>query len=285
MEELNHGMEIFILGMEFQNPDVEISNPAMEIVDYFMENSIPSMLFSNRIEEKIIPCFIPNNFYFCTLINYVMKTIKQMLLSVLLFAATMAFGQGQINLMNGKIIKMDSVVGKVDNEVIYLPVGEKKAKTIAFHKIYSINHSNGSEEVFYIYDSLNNGDMTVPHMKSYILGRQNARENYHAPSSSLGGVIIGGASAVFGIVYGPVPLAMYCLVASLHYPNVAHQEFSDKAMLDDPYYLYGYQIYAKRKKMRNAFVIGGISFGISFAVLVNNRKTLDGRINKFFGIK
>ncbi len=191
-------------------------------------------------------------------------------------------GQSQINLMNGKIIKIDSVVGKVDNEVIFLRPGEKKAETIPFKKIFSINYANDFEEVYYVYDSINNADMTIPHMKSYILGRQNARDYYHAPTSTFGGIIIGSASSILGLVYGPVPIAMYSVIASLHYPNVKHQEFVDKTMVDDPYYQYGYQIRAKRQKMKNAFITSAICFGICYAITAKNTSVVEKDIDHFF---
>ncbi len=209
---------------------------------------------------------------------------KHTLLLFLFFFAHLADGQDRINLFNGKVIRVDSVAGRKENEMVYFPVGNKEAETINVSKIFSIIYANGTEDVFYIYDSLNNGDMTVPHMRSYIMGRRNAAENYHAPTASIGGIVFGGASAILGLVYGPVPIAMYCLLASKHYPNVAHQEFSDINMLDDTYYLYGYQIKAKRKKLKNAFVASAISFGISFMVLVKNNRLIDKELNKRFGI-
>jgi hypothetical protein len=211
-----------------------------------------------------------------------MKLKPITLLILMVTFSGIAFGQGQINLMNGKIIKIDSVVGKVDNEVIYHRPGEKNNETIGFKKIFSINHPNGNEEIYYVYDSINNADMTVPHEKSYILGRQNARENYHAPTATFGGIIIGSASSILGLVYGPVPIAMYSVIASLHYPNVAHQEFSDKAMVDDPYYQYGYQIRAKRQKMKNAFISSAICFGILYAITKKNTSAVEKDIDKFF---
>ena len=210
---------------------------------------------------------------------------KHVLLLFLFFVANLAVGQGQINLLDGKVIKTDSVVGKKENKLVYFPAGQKQAKTIKSKKIFSINYANGTEDVFYVYDPLNNGDMTVPHMRSYIMGRKNADEYYHAPTASFGGVLFGGASAILGVVYGPVPVAMYCLLATKHYPNVAHQEFSDQTMLNDEYYLYGYQIRAKRQKLKNAFIASAISFGISFAIMVNNRKTLNDKIDTFLGIR
>jgi len=124
--------------------------------------------------------------------------------------------------------------------------------------------------------------MTIPHMRSYILGRKNANENYIAPTATIGGLIIGSASALLGIIYGPIPVAMYCVIASRHYPNVAHQEFSDKNMLNDEYYLYGYQIRAKRQKMKNAFIGCAISFGVTFPFLVKNNALVDKQISKLF---
>ena len=209
-----------------------------------------------------------------------MKYPNIFFLAILLSIAGIAFGQGQINLLNGRIIKIDSVAGKVDNKVIYLPAGEKKLSNIASRKIFSISFANGREDIFYVYDSLNNGDMTVPHMKSYILGRQNASENYHAPTASIGGIIFGGASSILGIIYGPVPIALYSVIASLHYPNVSHQEFCDKNMLNDDYYLYGYQIKVKRKKLKNAFLYSAISFGICYAITAKNTSVVEKDIDK-----
>ena len=210
---------------------------------------------------------------------------KNALILILLFVMTkVVIGQVQINLMNGDVIKTDSVTGKVDNKLIYFSAGKKHSKSIKTKKVFSINYASGTEEFLYHPDTTTGNDFTIPQMRSYIMGYKNANDNYYAPTASIGGVVFGGASAIFGVVYGPIPLALYAVLAARHYPNVAHQEFCDQNMLKDEYYLYGYQIRAKRQKLKNAFIAGAISFGFSFAVLVKNNKLIDKELTKRFGI-
>lgn len=200
---------------------------------------------------------------------------------ILFILSLTVFGQGKIYLFNGNQISVDSIGSKdINNNFHYTKPGSQSLHKIKAKKIFSIENKDGKEDVLFKPDTAN-GDFPIPQMKSYLIGVHDSRETYQAPNATFGGVLVGTASGFLGIIYGPVPVALYAAIVSVRYPTVANQPIVNTSMVNDEYYQYGYQIYAKRKKLKNAAISGGISLITSFIILKKYNQQIDSGWLKF----
>ncbi|MFM1876456.1 MAG: hypothetical protein RL266_2193 [Bacteroidota bacterium] len=148
------------------------------------------------------------------------------------------------------------------------------SKRISRDLVFSILHSDNSEEVVYNADTLGyfadgeaEVDYGVTEMRSYIAGRQAGRKHNTAFDMILG-VGVGTISAAVGSFWGPSIPAGTVIVTSIANVKIKNKAGIDQALLDDPAFRDGYDRSAKRKKAWN-FIKGSVA-GLSFGLLVGD---------------
>jgi hypothetical protein len=153
-------------------------------------------------------------------------------------------------------------------------VQKKYTDRISRDLVFSILHSDNSEEVVYNADTLGyfadgeaEVDYGVTEMRSYIAGRQAGRKHNTAFDMILG-VGVGTISAAVGSFWGPSIPAGTVIVTSIANVKIKNKAGIDQALLDDPAFRDGYDRSAKRKKAWN-FIKGSIA-GLSFGLLVGD---------------
>jgi len=174
------------------------------------------------------------------------------------------FGQGQINLLNGKQIKADSIKANGDKFTYFKP-NKQKEKSLKKDDVFSINYPDGKEEFVFVPDTVD-GDINLNQMKFVIKGEQDARKYYHAPTATLGGVVVGVASGYFAY-YGVIVPALSGVVTGLHQPHDYKRHVKDTLLTNNQFYVYGYRSIARKKKVKNALISGYISLTGSFIAL------------------
>ncbi len=193
---------------------------------------------------------------------------KTSLLFLLLIPAIFVHGQGKINLMNGKIIAFDTISKGNMEKFNYVSHDTKKVSAIKVSRIFSINYNDGKEELFFVADSTVS-DFSVPQMREFVKGEQDCRLNYKPKAATVGGIIVGGAAGILGIFYGPVLPAIYATIVSASPPpDITKKPYADKILMNSDYYAYGFEMAARKKKLKNSLLGGGIGFGISVTAFI-----------------
>jgi hypothetical protein len=187
------------------------------------------------------------------------------LMMVLVTLSFVADAQGKLNLMNGKIILFDSI-GKAGNEKYIYAIhanNESYSYTIGKRRIFSIVFADGREEIIFTSDSTIS-DLNVPQMKDFVKGEQDCWKYYKPKMVTVGGLVIGAGAGILGF-YGPFFPAFYAIIETASAPpDIAKEPYADKAYANNEFYAYGFEIAAKKKKLKNALYGGGISFVTSF---------------------
>lgn len=200
------------------------------------------------------------------------NNLRFFLLSITLFASISSFSQGQINLLNGKQIKADSIKADGD-KFVYYNTAKQKEKTIKKDDIFSINYPDGKEDFIFVPDTAS-GDINLNQMKFFIKGEQDARKYYHAPTATIEGIIIGAGSGYFAY-YGIIVPALNGVGVGLHQPQDFKRHISDTLLTNNQFYTYGYRSVARKKKVNNSLIGGYISLTVSLFTLGLYNKQID----------
>jgi len=198
--------------------------------------------------------------------------LRFLLLSIPFLLSFSSLGQGQINLLNGKQIKADSIKSQGDKFVYFNP-NKLNEKSVKRDNIFSINYPDGKEDFIFVPDTAS-GDINLDQMKFFIKGEQDARKYYHAPTATIEGIVIGAGSGYFAY-YGIIVPALNAVGAGLHTPNIMKQHVSDTALARNQFYAYGYQSIARKRKVNNSLISGGISLTVSLFTLGFFNKQID----------
>ena len=178
-----------------------------------------------------------------------------------------SFSQDTLLLLNGKVL--NGKIFAMDDETIYFNTfGKKKLNVIDRDEIFSVKRKNGFNLMYYKQDTAIGNDFTVGQMRKYILGEQQAMKFYKSPLSTTGGIVSGIAGIVFLDFWGlPVP-ALYTIIVSSKKPKIKKKYLINTDLINNQYFVNGYQSYAKHKKAKNAIKGGIIGLAASVGAMM-----------------
>lgn len=192
-----------------------------------------------------------------------------LLLALLGITARAQDGGDKIVLLSGKVLDNVQVTTFTEIQIKYVDRNSRK-KTERFidkYRVFSVEYSNGKEEVIYEYDTLMENDFTVDEMRHFIQGEQDAMAYYHPRLNTLlAGVLsaAGGYALASSFFVVTVPFAS-TVIASLPKVKIRPEKVSDPKLLAQPTYILGYERVAKSHKIQNALKgsVLGVAAGIS----------------------
>lgn len=190
-------------------------------------------------------------------------------LRIVLFLLFLCLGfnttaQDTLFLLGGKTIVARNIeVGGY--RVSYMGLKEgSKLKSVRIENLFSIKHANGSEQMFYVPDSLEEDDFTVDQMRMFIRGEQDALAYYKNTPNKLAAFAAGGGVSLFGF-YGIIGPAIYSTVVGSFSPDMSKQKVSDPALIQVEEYREGYQRKVRDKKIKNSLLFGLAGFAVGVA--------------------
>jgi hypothetical protein len=186
----------------------------------------------------------------------------------LLFFCLISFAvhaQSKIVKLNGRTVDIKSYSLKGD-WLFYVKHDEAKEKQRKMERfdVFSVLKDDGSEEIIYDPDTVNEGDPSIEQVRRYIKGEQYGMQMYHPSWTKPAGVASGIGSGFIGF-YGPPFVFGYALVAgSIPVKKIPPSDSIDSAVFNSDEFITGYRRYARNKKMRDGLIWGGVAFAISF---------------------
>jgi hypothetical protein len=185
------------------------------------------------------------------------------LLSVFLIEP--ACGQGKLVFLNGKEKRF--VTAEVKGEyIVYQPEGAKEGVTKRADRfnVFSILKDNGTEEIVYSPDTIDDGDPTIAEVREYIKGENHADSVYKKPMNLISGIGVGLASSAAGFYGIPIPIA-YSTVIGQFNPKLPKSEQINNY---SEAFVAGYQKKARNKKIKSSLLGGVIGFSVGIASLI-----------------
>jgi hypothetical protein len=196
-----------------------------------------------------------------------MKKIASILLTMLAFVQVSS-AQDVIQLMNGKEKKViyDSQVA--DNVYYFKKEGGRKHK-LDREDVFRVFKKNGDTVYVYVQDTLLENEYTVNEIERMINGQKEARKYYKPYWNMAGGFCAGGVGAFLGF-WSFIPPAVYATIIGIREANSANFVVSDDNLYDDEFFLEGYEIGARAKKIKYALIgsLAGIATGVSILYII-----------------
>lgn len=181
------------------------------------------------------------------------------------------FSQDSILLLSGEIFPAKNIEIVENENLIKFQNKRGKEKNIELDYIFSVRNANGSENVIYKESVIEDENITIESMRSFVNGAYTARKQYRAPLATISGFVIG-AGSVFAfpmvgapIFYSPVLPAGYSAVIGSTNPCESRIVKRNPTAENDEYYIRGYKEMANQKRVSNT-VKGGL-LGIAASII------------------
>jgi len=197
----------------------------------------------------------------------------QRLLAILFFVAlpSLVFSQDKILLLNGHEFNC-ALVSDTTTEIVYTVTkknGKVKSYNVAKEDVFSYTPSGKSEIILYAQDTIFGNYYTPEGMRVYMMGANDARNNFKAHHITIIGYAICGSLAYFGnagyiTTLGP-PL-LYTVGQLIGKIKIREQYMSDKRVKYNDFYADGFEPGARSTRIKKA-LIGGFSGAASGALL------------------
>lgn len=173
--------------------------------------------------------------------------------------------------MNGRVINA-RILGQSTFGIRYQQT-KKSGKVVEVDEpsfdVFSVIDSTGKEKVWYFHDPAFGNDLTVPEMRSFIKGEQDARNGYNPLWTTIGGFAFGSGMTVFlqsemvSLLYP----AAYAGLMALPRVHVTPGSVTDPLMEGDPNYAYGYAQVGRTKRVLRG--MGATLLGVATGFAVN----------------
>jgi hypothetical protein len=187
------------------------------------------------------------------------------------YFGTKSYSQDTIYLMSGK--KQEVKVKEIDlNNNGYISYEIKKKnktrnKFIEKEDVYSISYYNNKKEIIYKSDSVKGFILDQNQMNDFIIGEQDAWNNYKTPKLIIAGGVLSGMTVGFFGIYGILLPASYTAVISFANPKIQLDNTKQPYKENLDYYKMGFTSIAKSKNIKST-IIGGISGIFTAAILI-----------------
>ncbi|MGB3527171.1 MAG: hypothetical protein WBB32_14515 [Flavobacteriales bacterium] len=195
-------------------------------------------------------------------------------LSLMLCLATVR-AQDKINLMNGQVLE-GQVIGQSSLEIRYLvPHKHKRVERAEpTSSVFSVVDSLGHEKVWYFMDTLFGNDYTIPQMRWFIKGEQDARKGYRPILPVLGGFVLGaGLTMALDLEVNSLLIPpIYAGAMSFPRVYVTRGSITDPNMEGDPIYATGYSAVGRPKRVVRSLLSSAVGVVVGLAM---NRYVID----------
>jgi hypothetical protein len=173
--------------------------------------------------------------------------------------------QDTIVFMSGKILPVKNITLS-GYTIAYRTIEKDKLKKISPENVFSIQYADGTERVIFTPDPSDSLEYTVPQMRMFIKGEQDASLYYKNHVNKAAAFIIGGGASLFAI-YGLVVPAAYATVVGAFSPGMHRMKVSDTMLLNDQDYREGYKSKVRNRKIRNSLISGFLGFAAGAVIL------------------
>jgi hypothetical protein len=197
--------------------------------------------------------------------------MRNLLLILCVISSLGVLAQDKLLLMNGRIIDVKNV-SPSGYIIAYRTTAKNKLKKIDTDRVFSIQYADGSEKVVFTPNPQDSLEYTVPQMRMYIKGEQDASLYYKNTLNKAASFAIGGGAALLAI-YGIIIPPIYSTVVGAFSPNMEKMKVSDPALLNDQDYREGYKTKVRNRKIRNSLISGFIGFAVgvvTYSVISQN---------------
>lgn len=148
-------------------------------------------------------------------------------------------------------------------------------------RLFGIKYGNGTERIYYYYDTLVGNYFTVEETKKFIYGEHDAIKGYKPRLDMAGGFLIGLGSTIKDSLFSiptilvPIPILAFTALVTL-VPRVRgnKKKITNVAYLKEDSYLIGYERVARKKKCFYALTggVAGLLTGVAINTLLLGQK-------------
>lgn len=191
------------------------------------------------------------------------------LLFLPIFLSQTTIGQDKILLQNGSVIECD--IEQLDDSVIHFGRTTKKGKqiisNIETYRAFSVVQA-GKESIMYVQDSMIGNLLTIPEMRLFINGEQDAMANYARGTDLLVGAgvgLLGGYMLTGNYLAIAVPLVTSIASTPVRI-NIARTSPASPELHNDANYALGYRRVAKSKRLFRVLYSGLVGSAVGFSL-------------------
>lgn len=164
-------------------------------------------------------------------------------------------------LLNGNVLVAEVIDTTNGVTSIKDPKNAKKNFIIENDRIFSITDSTG-EHVMYVYDTVIGNEFTIPEMRYFIYGEQDAEKGFKARGALFGNMALGAAAGVTGYFLCPLPPFAFTALSGMPKVKIKQSTVSNLEYLKQDAYLMGYERVARKKRKIRSLIGGGIGLGV-----------------------
>jgi len=182
--------------------------------------------------------------------------------------------QDTVFMMNGDVV-VTRILDTLPENVYCMhpkPTKKKPDRKLLMEKerIFSIKFSNGAERLCYKYDTMAGNFFTVPEMRCFVNGEQDASKYFRGRADFWGGLVVGLASGTFmprlgGTFWAYLPCFAYTGTTLLPIVKVRAPNHETRSKPHTDIYLLGYERIARKKKITSA--LKGTVLGLAAGIL------------------
>jgi hypothetical protein len=197
-----------------------------------------------------------------------MRNFLILLFSCLAFTSK---AQDKIMLMNGRILNVKNI-SLSGYTIAYRTLEKDKLRKIDTEKVFAIQYADGTEKLVFTPNPADTNEYTIPQMRMFIKGEQDATMYYKNNLNKGVAFAIGAGSSLLAI-YGLVIPPAYSTIIGAFSPNMEKMQVSDSMLLNDLDYRDGYKSKVRNRKIRNSLLSGFIGFAtgaIAISLITNN---------------
>ncbi len=173
--------------------------------------------------------------------------------------------------LNGEV-RAIKVVDTIDHLVRFLPQkrGRRpRVQDVEKAKVFSLKFSNGQERILYFSDSTNGNLLSVLEAKMFMLGEQEADQNYRNKWPFLIGFTVGAVSPLVlsnAVLLSPIPAVvtpLHTLIPNIH---IDTKKIATKNYLQYDTFLMGYEKVARKKNFIHALMGSGVGLAAGLGI-------------------
>lgn len=133
-------------------------------------------------------------------------------------------------------------------------------------RVYSVTDSAKNVRIFYYPDTTDDYELNIGDMRTFIDGEQYAMKHYKKPMNAIAPAVVGLTAAGFIGVYALVVPFGYVGLVSAFSTKVPLGLDDEPYNINDPMFKEGYQYKARKKKINDGFIFGGLGVVVGLTV-------------------
>ena len=183
----------------------------------------------------------------------------------LVFLGPHSFGQGTIQMLNGKEKRYMSY--QIQEEyVLFQPEAKPDSwkKRLDRFNVFSIIPDKGEEVVIYNPDTTDGLEPSVAEARDFILGEKLAIGEYKKPLNLISGIGVGAGASLLGFYGIPFPVVYSTLLGRVS-PKLPK---SHRDAVHSEAFVSGYEKKARTLKINKSLLGGGIGFAVGITTLI-----------------